>query len=433
VTTQHSVKNNELPRPARRAPRPVDLQSEAVLDPTLDFSTVHREPCGETAAARAIFLTGATGFLGTFLLADLLRQTEATVYCLVRGADEQHAFGRIHSKLVGNALWDESYRQRIVAVPGDLGQPLFGLDPQTFDELAGQLDVIYHNGSNVNFRYPYSALKGPNVVGTQEIIRLAIARKCKPLHYISTVYVFEPRRETDSQVRYEDEPLGDGSRLLLGYTQSKWVAEQIIAQARERGLPVFVYRPGVLIGDSETGIWDNVDDFFCRVIKGCIQLGAWPPLESTLALTPVNYVSKAIVHLAQNGTGQSNFFHLVNPHLVSIRQLFEWIESLGYPLQRLPLAEWQAKLKQESTRPQDNALGLLLPILVKQLATGDEETLPDLFAQERFPHFDDRNTRAGLAGSAIVCPPLSREHMRGYLAYFVQSGFLEPSTVPVQD
>lgn len=423
MTTQHPVRKKQ-PLQTGQARLGVDLQHEAVLDPTLDFASAMQGPCGETATARSVFLTGATGFLGVFLLAELLQKTEATVYCLVRGADPETALNRVQSKLVTNALWNDSYRERIVPVVGNLAQPLLGLSSQTFDQLAEEIDAIYHNGAVVNFLQSYRALKAANVTGTQEIIRLALQHKCKPLHYVSTVFVFEPRQHANGRVCYETDDLGDGNRLLLGYFQSKWVAEKIIDQARARGLPAFIYRPGVLIGDSETGIWDNPDDFLCRAIKGCIQLGAWPVLENSVSLAPVNYVGKAIVHLAQRSTGQGNVFHLVNPHPLAFSQLFEWIESFGYPLERMPLKEWQTRLKTGVTRPQDNALALLLPILAKGHATAEPQTLPDLFEQGHLPQFDARNTLAGLAGSSIHCPPLTSEHIRAYLAYFVQSGHL---------
>jgi thioester reductase-like protein len=212
--------------------------------------------------------------------------------------------------------------------------------------------------------------------------------------------------------------------LLLGYLQSKWVAEKILDLARARGLPVYIYRPGVLIGDSRTGIWDNPDDFLCRAIKGCIQLGAWPTLDGPLYLTPVDYVGRAIVHLSQHAAGPRTVFHLVNPHPLPFPNLFEWTASLGYPMEALPLQAWQTKLKTEVRKPQDNTLAVLIPILAKRRATVEPETLPDLFEQGRIPRADCQNALAGLANSDIACPALTREHFRAYLSYFVKTGFL---------
>jgi thioester reductase-like protein len=402
----------------------IDLFDEVKLDPTLDFSSVQQGHCGETVV-RSIFLTGATGFLGVYLLGELLQQTEATIYCLVRSRDEEAGMARLQNKLTATGLWDGTLRTRIRPVIGDLGEPLFGLSPAQFDQLAQQVDVIYHNGAIVNFLQPYRSFQGANVLGTQEIIRLATQDRCKPIHYVSTAFVFGTEQQRNGQIVYEEDELGDGNRLLLGYFQSKWVAEKILGLARARGLPVYIYRPGVLIGDSRTGSWDNPDDFLCRTIKGCLQLGAWPTLDGSLSLTPVDYVGRAIVHLALHAAGPRTIFHLVNPHPLAFHHLFEWIASLGYPLQALPLKEWQTKLKREVTKPQDNALAVLIPILAKRRATAEPETLPDLFAQGRIPQVDCQNALAGLAGSDIACPPLTREHFRAYVEYFIRTGFLE--------
>ncbi|TMD63194.1 MAG: amino acid adenylation domain-containing protein, partial [Chloroflexi bacterium] len=171
----------ELQEPA------LDLQAEAVLG--LDICPEVRS--GELITRPShLLLTGATGFLGCFLLGELLQHTAAQIYCLLRASSTEEAQQRLQHTLEDAGLWQPAYRCRIVAVKGDLAEPLLGLSQEQFEELAETLEVIYHNGALVNTLYPYQELKAPNVLGTQEILRLATHGKVKPLHYISTLSVF---------------------------------------------------------------------------------------------------------------------------------------------------------------------------------------------------------------------------------------------------
>jgi len=404
--------------------RRVDLQQEAVLDPLIHVNPTTNGGGHAPGPVKAIFLTGATGFLGVHLLAELLQQTQADIYCLVRATDQAAGRERIQHKLATNALWNKADQARIIPVVGDLAQPLLGLAQHDFDHLAEVIDVIYHNGAVVSFIQPYRALKGPNVDGTQQILRLATQSKVKPLHYVSTVFVFGARKHFDGRVIREDEALDEHDEPLLGYFQSKWVAEKLVTLARDQGLPVFIYRPGVIIGASQTGTWDNPDDFICRLIKGCIQLGMWPTVKAEWYLTPVDYVSKAIVHLAQQTAPQQKVFHLVNPHALQLSELFDGVQAFGYPVEPAALPVWQAKLLALGMKPQENALGGLTPLLAKRRASAEQVSLPELFDHGQAPKFDCANTLKAFTDPTLACPPIDRQQLSTYLAYFIQSGFL---------
>ena len=256
----------------------LNLNDEAVLDDSIHPDTASSEQT-ETAS---IFLTGATGFLGAFLLKELIEQTEADIYCLVRASDAELGRLKIQKNLKSYSLWKEKYSSRIIPVVGNLAQPRLGLSAEQFEKMASLIDVIYHNGAVLNFVYPYSASKPTNVLGTQEILRLACQFKVKPIHYVSTDAVFDSSGYYGKEVT-ESEPILHTEGIDLGYTQSKWVAEKLITIARNRGLPVSIYRPPLIAGDSQTGIW-NTDDFTCRFIKGCIQMGSMPDMNCACGL-----------------------------------------------------------------------------------------------------------------------------------------------------
>ncbi len=155
----------------------LNLASEAVLDEEIRLR--ESSICSVTQP-QTILLTGATGYLGAFLLHELLHQTKATIYCLVRSNTIASGKARLQSTLEFYSLWDEALSDRIIPLLGDLSQPLLGLSVEHFRELATKIDCIYHNGAQVNFTYPYPALKAANVLGTQEILRLAAQQKRNP-------------------------------------------------------------------------------------------------------------------------------------------------------------------------------------------------------------------------------------------------------------
>src|SRR5438132_4693763 len=140
-----------------------------------------------TTVQRSLFLTGCTGYVGAFLARELLETTDAVLHCLVRAEDAPRGLARLRGSLQGYGIWQGAYASRIVPVAGDLRQPLLGLADAEFSRLAAEVDALYHCGAQVNFVFPYAALQSANVAGTQEVIRLAVRGRMKPLHHISSV------------------------------------------------------------------------------------------------------------------------------------------------------------------------------------------------------------------------------------------------------
>jgi thioester reductase-like protein len=390
-----------------------DLQGEVVLDSTIQPEVVPLEPMTEPAH---IFLTGATGFLGSFILYELLQQTKADIYCLVRSANVEEGKKKLHSMLASYVLWREELSPRIIPVVGDLSAPLLGLSGDQFRTLATKIDAIYHNGALVNWIASYDRLKPTNVLGTQEVLRLASDSKAKPVHYISTAAVFPVLANSEVKAVREQDPLDHGGVLYGGYSQSKWVAEKLVGIARSRGMPVCIYRPVLITGHSQTGVW-NTDDVLCRFIKSSVELGRAPDIEATLNMVPVDYVSKAVVHLSRQDTSRGKVFHLTNSHPVYWRELVTWLRAFGYPVQQIPYDMWRPRLI-DLGRLRGNAASYLVPLFSLRLS----EEGSSLF--KGVPQFDCQNTLAGLAGTSIVCPLTARQMFETYFSYFIRCGFL---------
>ncbi|MGF1480497.1 MAG: amino acid adenylation domain-containing protein [Cyanophyceae cyanobacterium] len=394
----------------------IDLEREAILDSAI--IPTQQVASGEPTA---IFLTGATGFLGAFLLYELLQQTDATIYCLVRAISLHEAHSKLRASLETYALWSSEFEPRIIPVLGDLSKPKLGLSGEQSHRLAEQVDVIYHSGALVNFVYSYSVLKAINVLGTQEVLRLACSKKTKPVHFISTFGVFATADLNKSAFIYEgDNPLY-GDRLQSGYAQSKWVAEKLVRAAGERGLPICIYRPGRVTGDSRTGC-GNPHDFISLTLKGCLQLGSLPKPDSErlIDMTPVDYVSRAIVYISRQPEALGKAFHLVNPHPIPVQELVDWlVEQSGQSLELLPYERWREQLLQS----QQNVLYPMLPrfpTVAPSLDSNSDRLSPSLESR-----FDCQNTMTALQGTAISCPPANDKLLQTYFSFFVRSGFLE--------
>lgn len=325
-----------------------DLPAVLVADSTLDDDI---KPSSSTkiasiTAADTVVLTGVTGFLGAFLLHDLLENTSAHIICLVRfndPEDDDQAGGvaRIRRNLLDLGLWRDSIMERVEVLPGNLSKARFGLSPEAFDDLAARAQVIVHAGATVNLVYPYAALRGANVGGTREILRLA-AKGGATVQYISTNGVLPPSGQSgwteDTMLDVEDVP----KKLLDGYGQTKWVAEQLAVKAGQRGLPVKIHRCGTISGHSVTGS-ANAWDLLTALLVESIKIGYAPDVDGWRAeMTPVDYVSKAIVHLASQTQVNQSVFHLGDPDPVSTRNVFENLNELGYSTQPLPWDQWVA-------------------------------------------------------------------------------------------
>jgi amino acid adenylation domain-containing protein/thioester reductase-like protein len=365
-----------------------------------------------------ILLTGATGFLGAFLLDELLRSTTANIYCLVRCSSLKVGNQKLQRNLERYALMEAAQNPRVIILQGDLAEPLFGMNEPEFRQLAGHIDLIYHNGAYVNLVYPYAAMREINVLGTQEILRLASQVKVKPVHFVSTLDVFQSAYHSQLSELTEAEEFPVTELPGSGYAQTKWVAEKLVKAANDRGIPTCIHRPGMIIGHSQTG-YSNTEDTIGRLIKGLIQLRIAPTLDLPMHLTPVDYVSQAIVQLASQPKEWGKAFHYSNPHALSLAELVDYMRSLNYEMQELDYDHWlKALIHLDAT--QDNALKPLIPIL----STGSVAYTKYLEVLN-LGNVSRQHVNAGLAATTISCPALTSDLLATYFDYLIQSGFLD--------
>ena len=391
-----------------------ELEAEAALDPTIAPSSFPIEFASEPDN---IFITGVTGFLGAFLLHELLEQTQANIHCLVRAANPEAGKQKLQSNLEKYLLWNEENSSRIIPVIGDLSQPLLGFSEEEFLKLALDIDVIYHNGASINLIYPYAALRAANVVGTQELLKLATQVRIKPVHFISTLDVFQTSRPFGTNFITEQEQLNPSEAIQFdGYTKSKWVSEKMIATALARGLPVSIYRPAMVTGHSKTGA-ANVNDLMNRLIKGFVQLGRAPSFEMTINIAPVDYFGKGAIYLSRQVKSLGKVFNFVNPQPLAMSQFIETINACGYPVEQVGHGEWQDLLMRNM-----NSLDGIVSVLTSKAS---QESLSYLERCSVGAHLVScQNVISGLESASIVCPPVDTRLLSTYFSYFARSGFL---------
>jgi amino acid adenylation domain-containing protein/thioester reductase-like protein len=391
------------------------LEKEAVLAEDITPAGL---PEGKFFDPDAILVTGATGYLGAYLLEELLLRTDADIYCLVRATDADHARNRLQSAMRSYSVWHDEYADRIVPLVGDLDQPRLGVSEATWNHLSETVDLIYHSGAKVNFVYPYSALRRTNVWSTQELLRLACTRRLKAFHYVSTIDVsltnrVRPMLEDETALETLKEDPG-------GYTSSKWVAEKVVNIARKRGVPVRIYRPAHILGHSETGA-TLPDDYIMLSFRGFAVMGVMPEYKHILDAVPIDYVAKAIAHISLNEDAAGDFYHLYNPAPVSVVQFLKWARTFGY---EFDIVDFEEARQQALQVPPDHPLYPMVPVLRDGDPSPQPATDPELIHLVQ-PELESRNTLHGLRGSDISCPPLTEEHVHLVLRYLIENNRIE--------
>ncbi|MDJ1137455.1 amino acid adenylation domain-containing protein [Streptomyces iconiensis] len=401
--------------------RRIDFEQEAALPAHLRFDAPLA--CEPTAPQR-VLLTGATGFLGVFLLDRLVAAGIPEVWCLVRGDTQEHVLRRIAGRMRRYGLDYESVADRVVPVVGDVTEPRFGLGEEGFDHLARRVDTIVHSGSLINFAYPYETLRRPNVGGAQTVLDLATTHTLKPVHHISTMGTIVGSGTAGVDYVTEDQPLAHGDRVSLGYGESKWVSERMMGHAAERGLPVAVHRPYEITGTRDRGIW-NTDTLMCAWFRTIAETGLAPDVELPLDFVPVDYTAEAIVHILRTQQPDGRTYHLTNPHDARLSLLVERLRKMGYPVRTIPYTEWAQKVTELTRKDPQHPMTPYMHMFHDDAAESDI-TVKEMYFADTFPKFDRSNIEQATRGAGLDLPPVDGRLIDLYLRHFIETGFLTP-------
>ncbi|MBK1649543.1 amino acid adenylation domain-containing protein [Rhabdochromatium marinum] len=323
-------------------------EADARLDPSLRPQWTSA-PAGDGSGA--VLLTGATGFLGGHLLAELLHASERPIYCLIRpgsgpqGTTTAALRQRLHQALEPLGLDAESGAERIRLLAGDLAQPGLGLAREDERRLRDHCVHIIHCGAYVNHLFDYPRLKAANTQSTLELIRLALRGRPKTLSFVSTASAISA---ADAQgVGYEARIGEHPADFFGGYALSKWVSERLLAQAFERGLNGLILRPGNIFANSRTGVSSPVgSNFALLMMRAYLSRGVAPDLDLVFEAVPVDRLAAAIVALTCAASQQQHrLLNLSNPHEIPLPEYVALLSELtDRPIDIIPYEDWKQQV-----------------------------------------------------------------------------------------
>lgn len=394
-----------------------------------------------TAEVRTVLLTGATGFLGRFLAMEWLEglaESRGKLICLTRGADAAQARQRIEAVLGSDAALLERFRalaaDHLEVVAGDIGEPRFGLDEASWRRLADTVDLVVHPAAHVNHVLPYRQLFAPNVVGTAEIIRLAITRRLKPIHYVSTMGVSAVAHQLvdeDTDIRRSVPSCTIDDGYANGYGISKWAGEVLMREAHDLcGLPVAVFRPGMILADSRYAGQLNVPDIFTRLLFSLVTTGVAPRSFYRVSADqeggrphyeglPVDFLADAIAAIGPQHGSSFDTYNTTNPHDdgISLDTFVDWIIAAGFPVEKIDdHSTWLARFETATRALPENQRGhsvlTVLDVYREPMAAVAGSPVPG----ERF--------RGAVRAAGRAIPHLSRELIDKYLTDLQRIGVL---------
>ncbi|XBW36546.1 hypothetical protein QEN19_002122 [Hanseniaspora menglaensis] len=372
-----------------------------------------------------VFVTGVTGFLGSYILRDLLLRTEVniTVYAHVRASNEALAYERLAKAGITYGIWEDAFKSKIKIVLGDLAAPQFGLNDDKWLELGNTIDTIIHNGALVHWIFPYSKLRNANVIASVNVLNLCSIGKAKFFNFVSststvdTDYFFN---KTDA-ILESDNLEGSATGLTGGYGQSKWAAEYIIREAGKRGVRGQVIRPGYVTGASWNGS-SNTDDFLLRFLKGCVQLKYIPDIANDVNMVPVDHVARVCTSSALHALPKFDVVQVTAHPRIKFNKFLNMLSTYGYDVTVESYDSWKQHLEDSVVvRGEESALYPLLAMCL--------DGLPE---NTRAPALDDTNAKTVLAKSvewseeniATFSQGATEKQVAVYIAFLNKVGFL---------
>ena len=265
---------------------------------------------------RNILMTGGSGFLGSELMAQILSSSDDIVYALVRGksvADAQKRLEAVLNALVDNRQYSKM-ASRIRVVVGDVTRKGLGMDERALNRVTELVDVIYHSAAVTELNLPLTAARKANVDGTKNVLDMALRckknGKLKKVNHISTAYIVGSKvcvfRENDFDI---------GQKFNNTYEQSKFEAENIVRQYREKGLDIDIFRPSIILGRYADGKTANFKMFYQPLHFFSLDLFNRIPASNDSSANLINVdIAAKVIHLISGTSKENNMtYHVVSP------------------------------------------------------------------------------------------------------------------------
>lgn len=300
-----------------------------------------------------IFIAGSTGFLGSSVLAQLLKSKKYICCCLIRSPAENliECLKKEHNI--------ELDLKTVQFFHGDVRQPNFGLDEMKWKWLIQHIDQVIHSTGIVNMINSYDSLSETNVDSILNFLKLCCFGKKKTLHFVSSLSVFVGTDQNCGRVM-ESDTLDNTQNVYGGYAQTKWTAERflhLLYKTKSDLPPLRIYRMGLLTGSSKTG-YTQTKDMLSLFLKGLIHLNCCPSPHSNISIdiSPIDWATSSFVSLFENSAnfGVKQTFHLANPHPLTLAALSKAVSDFGFPLKLgVSLEEWRNKIRDLKSKRED--------------------------------------------------------------------------------
>ncbi|HUR01689.1 MAG TPA: amino acid adenylation domain-containing protein [Nonomuraea sp.] len=373
----HPTADELTPLIERRRRDGVAIEDESVLmarDATVPEGEPIR-PADRSGELRTVLVTGATGFVGSRLVHELLARTDLRVRCLARAADDSGATARVVDALIERGLWEPRFADRLEGYAGDLALPGLGLAARTWEHLARTCDLVLHNGALVNFLFDYRAHRQVNVRGTIELVRLGMAYRPVPVHYVSTLAALQDEAlQHDGRLPEDYEP-SLARAPAGGYSRSKWIAERYLAEARRRGALVTVLRLGEVMPSADNG-FPNPVAFTHLLLSAFLRLGVRPDVATRSDYTPVDYVAARVAAAVCDRAAWGRTLHVFRAESVCFDDV---LLRAGAAIAPIPCRDFVTLVREAGRATADRELTTLASLLPTPRGT-DEDELRQAFA-----------------------------------------------------
>ncbi|WP_172844433.1 non-ribosomal peptide synthetase family protein [Tumebacillus algifaecis] len=367
-----------------------------------------------------VFLTGATGYLGSHILHDLLKDTDAHIYCLIRPSKDVTPQERLLETVdyyFGHAMAEEA-KERVTALSGDLTQEGLGLSEEEREIVYSQSDAVIHCGADVRYYGDEEHFQQVNVRSTEQLLDIARRREGVRFHYVSTLSIMGPNETDEEEYVVTEGDFDRGQTFHNLYCETKFRAEKLVREAIKQGVLCTVYRVGNLVGHSVTGRFQrNIEsNAFYQWMKATLMLETTPEDPNYVDMTPVNYCSKALVHSVMRKDTISQTLHLCNPKQIKTEKFISIVQGLGYSILTMDSQDYMWWLFQDNDSPKHHEALQLIFAHFNELNTEDPVM-----------KISCKATKKLLAGSNIVCPEPDRELIYAILKHAINIGYLPAS------
>ena len=322
-----------------------------------------------------IFLTGATGLIGSYLL-KLLLEDGHKVFVLARSRDNKTAQERVHDIC---RFWDKEVLNKnfnnLVVLEGDITKDDLGLRREIGAMLGSEVEAIFHCAANTKFSLSLEPLRKVNVEGTRNVLKWGLEwnkkGRLQRVVHLSTVFIYG-----DYKGLFSENDLDLGQKFYIAYEQSKFEGEKVVNIYRKKGLWVDIFRPPVVVGESKTGRIPFFDQAFYQAIhiwnSGIFDY--YPNVEDyNFTIDFVDELCKSIIIIFSHASAPNNNYHPFSNHPLSVNKTME-LFSQHFAFKRPKPVSLYKFFKEKSTFAQRQLMKYIFHFFSKDIKLSSEIT-----------------------------------------------------------